>query len=368
MFALQTVPAATLRTRAEALLAGVAEWLATTGVQALLAVAAVLAGYYLGSLLVRVFEAPLSTRFERQSLRQMVVRGLKTAGTLLGVFVALAVLGLRLGNIVLSVTVFSAVLGLVLAPIVGSVVNGLFLLADQPYEIGDLVELVDRDRRGFVDDITLRYTKIFTLDNTFLVIPNAEMRQRDVINYSAEDERTRLSLDVVVTYEGDLERARRLMEGAAVDVEAVISGGPPIRIGHSRYPARPTCYLDRYGDHGVHLRLRYWARQPYKLLTIRSKVHEGVWDALADADDVTIAYPHSHLVFDETSGRARVEMAGRGPRSGGDSSRPSDRGSRPDAGAAPADEAGSVDRDGADGRTAEDGSEEPSDWSRRERE
>jgi small-conductance mechanosensitive channel len=140
-----------------------------------------------------------------------------------------------------------------------------------------------------------------------MVIPNSSIRERDVINYSAEDERTRLSLDVVVTYEGDLEEARSIMERAAARVEDVITGGPDIRIGSARYPAAPTCYIDSYGDHGVNLRLRYWAKKPYKLLTIRSNVQEEVWGALEDSD-VSIAYPHSHVVFDETSGRANVAV------------------------------------------------------------
>jgi len=84
---------------------------------------------------------------------------------------------------------------------------------------------------------------MFTMDNTFLVIPNGEMRNRDVVNYSAEDKRTRLALDVVVTYEGDVAEARRLIESAAREVDNVISGGPDIRIGGARYPASPTCYI-----------------------------------------------------------------------------------------------------------------------------
>jgi small conductance mechanosensitive channel len=217
-------------------------------------------------------------------------------------------MGLQISQIALSVTVFSAVLGLILAPIVGSVISGLFVLADQPYEIGDMVEIVDTAQRGFVEDITLRYTKLFTLDNTFLVVPNSEIRNRDVMNYSAEDRRTRLSLDVLVTYEGDLGVARELMETAAAEVDEVIATGPDIRIGSARYPAAPTCYIEAYGDHGVNLRLRFWAKQPYKLLTVRSAVQERIWERLGEAEDVSIAYPHSHLVFDETSGRAQVDL------------------------------------------------------------
>ena len=108
------------------------------------------------------------------------------------------------------------------------------------------------------------------------------------------------------------------MERAARDVDAVITGGPDIRIGSARYPAGPTCYVDEYADNGVLLTLRYWAKRPYKLLTIRSEVNERVWAAMDEEDDVTVAYPHQHHVFDDTSGRIDVRMD--------DSSRPVDHG------------------------------------------
>jgi small-conductance mechanosensitive channel len=172
-----------------------------------------------------------------------------------------------------------------------------------------MIEITDTGTRGFVEDITIRYTKVFTMDNTFIVIPNSTIRDRDVVNYSAEDERTRLTLQILVTYEGDLAEARRLIEQAAREVDVVIEGGPDIRIGAARYPAGPTCYIDEFADHGVLLNLRYWAKQPYKLLRVRSRVQTAVWDELNAADvDVEFAYPHSHLLFDETSGTARVNV------------------------------------------------------------
>jgi hypothetical protein len=146
------------------------------------------------------------------------------------------------------------------------------------------------------------------------------MRDRDVINYSAEDPRTRLRLDVLVTYEGDLAEARTLIERAARKVEVVVSGGPDIRIGSARYPAAPTCYINEFADHGVLLTLRYWAREPYKLLTVRSAVQENVWEALDDAD-VEMAYPHSHLVFDETSGTLPISLDERAGGAGDDERR-----------------------------------------------
>ena len=259
-------------------------------------------------LVVRLFGRRVAQFFTRPSLTRTALRGIRSAVYVLALLAIMGVWGLRIGDIGLSVAVFSAVVGVVVAPIVGSFISGIFLLADQPYEIGDMIELADRDQRGFVEDITLRHTKIFTLDNTFLVIPNGAMRDRDVVNYSAEDPRTRLSLDVLITYESDIEEARKLTERAARQVDNVIGGGPDIRVGAARYPASPTCYINEYADHGVLLTLRYWVTEPYKLLAARSNVQTNLRELVEDAD-VEFAYPHSHLHFDKTSGAMEVTMA-----------------------------------------------------------
>ena len=258
-------------------------------------------------LIVQVYGRRVAQWFRRPSLTRTVLRGIRVAVYLVALLTIMGIWGLQISDIGLSVAVFSAVVGVVVAPIVGSFISGIFLLADQPYEIGDMIELADREQRGFVEDITLRHTKIFTLDNTFLVIPNGTMRDRDVVNYSAEDERTRLSLDLLVTYESDVAEARRLFERAARQVDNVIEGGPDIRVGAARYPASPTAYINEYADHGVLLTLRYWVTEPYKLLTARSKVQTNFRELMEGAD-VEIAYPHSHLYFDETSGSMQVSM------------------------------------------------------------
>ncbi|WP_121821307.1 mechanosensitive ion channel family protein [Halostella salina] len=275
-----------------------------------IALAILVVGWYVSQLAVRLAGRSVARRFRRPSVTRTVLRGVRAVVLLGAAALAGIQVGLQPGDVLISVTVLSAVVGITLAPIASSIISGLFVLADQPYEIGDMIELADRGQRGYVEDITLRYTKMMTLDNTFLVIPNSSIRERDIVNHSAEDERTRLSLSVQVTYESDVETARHLMERAARDVDAVVGGGPTIRIGAARYPAAPTCYVDEYADDGVLLTLRYWAKQPYKLLTVRSAVNERIRTAFSETDDVTIAYPHQHLVFDDTSGTASVHVDG----------------------------------------------------------
>ena len=284
-------------------------WVPQGTVPVVASLAVVVLSWLVARLVIRVIGRRIARRLERPSLTRTVLRGLRVGVYAIGLLVILRINGLDLGNIALSVTVFSAVVGVILAPIVGSVISGVFLLADQPYEIGDMIELggTGENRRGFVEDITLRYTKVFTLDNTFLVIPNGTIRERDVFNYSAEDARTRQTLDVLVTYESDIAQARELIERAARQVEAVIEGGPRIRIGASRYPAHPDCLIAEFADHGVLLRLRYWVKEPFKMQCVRSTVQTNVWEAI-DGADVEMAYPHAHLHMDETSGELQVSM------------------------------------------------------------
>ena len=282
------------------------ELLDITGFRLLLAIAIVALGVWISKLFVRVLGRTIAQRFVRQSVAQTIIGGIRGGTIGLSVLLAGSILGLGLGDILLNLAVFSAVVGIILAPIVGNVINGIFVLADQPYEIGDMIEL-DNGTRGFVDDITIRYTKMLTLDNTFLVVPNGNIRERDVTNFSAEDERTRISLDVLVTYESDLKTARSLAERAARDIDPVIKGGPDVRIGSARYPAGPACLIHSHADNGVLLRLRYWIKQPYKIGSIQSNVRTRISELYADAP-VEMAYPHQHLVFDDTSGKARVSV------------------------------------------------------------
>ncbi len=279
-------------------------------VDLLLGILVLILAWHIARFLVRLAGRPVAQRFERPSITRTVLQSIRVFVLFVAFIMFALIIGLQPGEILLSVTVFSAVLAVVLAPLVGRFISGIFVLADRPFEIGDLVELTEEDLRGYVEDVTLRYTKLFTLDNTFIVVPNSTMVERDVVNYSAEDERTRQRIDVIVTYEGDLPTARQLLEDAARSVDGVITGGPSIRIGSALYPAEPTCRIEAFADDGIHLVLRYWVREPYRLPTIRSRVLERFWTSIEDAD-VEIAYPHRHLFFDETSGELGLSTSDR---------------------------------------------------------
>ena len=238
-------------------------------------------------------------------------------------------LGFRPQNVLLSFTVLTLVLGAILAPVGQSYVSGLFIVYNQPYEVGDMIELVENEERGYVEEITLGYTKVSALDNSFLVIPNESMRERDIRNLSAGDERGRATITVDVKYEGDLDEACSRLEEAARSVDGVITDESPIYVGRSRFPAEPKALVDEFADHGIRIDLKYWVEEPYRPAAVRSAVQRTAWGTFEDAD-VEIAYPHTQVVFDETSGRARIELDSHTPEWKSDSDQPTDRDKPPE--------------------------------------
>lgn len=298
---------------AESLYEALIEWVGANLPNFLLAVLIIIVGYRVSISVKRYAGRPVYNWVGRESVASTMLRLMRYGIVLISVLFALRVsFGFSPTSFLLTATVFSAVLGIILAPLVGDIVNGIFVLSDQPYEVGDMVEIVDTGKTGFVEEVTIRYTKIFTVDNTFLVVPNSEIRKRDVVNYSAEDMRTRQTLDVTVTYESDVSRAREILAEAARETPEVIGTQGTARIGKGEYPLEPSVYISEFGDHGVGLIMRYWVREPYQLQKVASKVNEKVW-AKFNREDIRIPYPHRHHVFDDTSGNLDVSFEGDGP-------------------------------------------------------
>ncbi len=273
----------------------------------LLAGLAVVVAWYASKLVADRLRPALEERVLRPTTAKMVLRVGRTVVVLLALVPFAGLLGFRPQNVLLSFTVISVVIGAILAPVARSYISGLFILFNRPYELGDVIELVDQEERGYVDDISLGYTEISTLKNSVLIVPNETMRERDVRNLSAADERNWVSIEVLVTYEGDLEAACDTLKSAARDVDGVLSGGPKIRIGSSKYPAAPTVFVREFADHGIELELRCWIESPSHLSAVESAVRRAIYDRFAEID-AEFAYPHTHHVFDEATGEARITL------------------------------------------------------------
>lgn len=148
---------------------------------------------------------------------------------------------------------------------------GIFILADAPYKIGDMIKFED-GLRGRVTDIGLRSTRILTRDNIEITVPNSIIGNSKVVNESAgPHEKERVPIKVSVAYGSDIDVVR------AVLLECP-KGQPHI----CDEPA-PSVVFHSFGASGLDFWLLVWIHQPGLLEDVLDNLNCRVYKALTAA-------------------------------------------------------------------------------------
>jgi small-conductance mechanosensitive channel len=95
------------------------------------------------------------------------------------------------------------------------------ILIDQPYRIGDRLELPSIDSWGDVVEIGMRSTKILSMENRMVVLPNSLIGKNQVVNYSYPDPSYFNQVNVMVAYDNDPDQVAEILEAAIRSVEGV---------------------------------------------------------------------------------------------------------------------------------------------------
>jgi small conductance mechanosensitive channel len=173
--------------------------------------------------LVRHFSSVLERLSERIKGVDIDTRDMETLDKLLdylfivvGTLVTIAILNLTsvLYSMLTAAGVMTIVIGFAVRDVAANFISGIFILLDQPFVRGDVVQI--GDFTGTVQRISLRSTEIATFDRPVVSIPNSTVATTPVVNYSTNEER-RVNLTVPISRETDLRAAiealRELAEG-----------------------------------------------------------------------------------------------------------------------------------------------------------
>jgi len=113
--------------------------------------------------------------------------------------------------LVASLGVAGIAIGFAAKDTLANLFSGVFILADQPYKIGDYIVLGSGER-GEVTSIGIRSTRMLTRDDVEVTIPNSIMGNTSIVNESGGPHKmTRISANVGVSYEADIDRVRELL-------------------------------------------------------------------------------------------------------------------------------------------------------------
>jgi small conductance mechanosensitive channel len=250
-------------------------------------------------LLARISSGLVARLLHRLTPYQEINRLLSTLVWLVvlsaGLFIALGILQLEktVTSLVAGAGILTLIVGLAFQDLATNFMAGILLQLRHPFRKGHLVST--NDFFGAVEHVNLRATVIRTLTGQVVIVPNKDVFQKPLVNYSTTGER-RVDVQVGVSYGTDLERAQQVAARA-------VSGVPGRRDGRET-----EVFYEGFGDSSINFALRFWiafeAERDY--LLARSEAVKRIKQAFDEAD-ITIPFPIRTLDFSEVGGRMLSE-------------------------------------------------------------
>lgn len=183
-------------------------------------------------------------------------------------------------------------IGLALRDSLSNIASGVLLVLTRPFRAGDFVDIAGQ--AGRVERIDLLRTALLTIDNRVITLPNAQVMNQPIVNFSAREER-RLDLPVQVDYAHDPTEALRV-------IRRVLDEHP--RVLRDR---EPQLLVRGFAAHGVDLVVRPWVRTA-DVLVAQSEILAAIKQAL-DAAGIVIPYPQQVMRVVQQPAAAPVPVA-----------------------------------------------------------
>ncbi|MCB9524005.1 MAG: mechanosensitive ion channel family protein [Myxococcales bacterium] len=155
---------------------------------------------------------------------------------------------------------------------------GIFILADRPYQLGDWIVL--GELRGRVTHIGVRSTRLVTINDIEITVPNAMIAEGKIVNEAGGPQRAfRMAVSVGVAYGSDIQAVRDALMEAARAQAALLADDPP-----------PVVRFMAFGDSSLDFTLYVYVEDPGRRELILDALNTEVYAALAQAN-ITIPFP-----------------------------------------------------------------------------
>ncbi len=137
--------------------------------------------------------------------------------------------------------------GLALQGSLSNLAGGILILIQKPFVVGDYIIEDTNKCEGTVKEIQIFYTKLVTVDNKTVIIPNGTLANNSLTNVTAQDKR-KLDLKVDISYDADLQKAKGLLENLLKEDSGVMKD------------EEMQIFVDSLGSSSVVLGMRAWVK------------------------------------------------------------------------------------------------------------
>ena len=190
--------------------------------------------------------------------------------------IILAQFGVTTSSVVAVLGSAGLTLGLALQGSLSNFAGGVLILLLKPFVVGDYIIDGVTGQEGTVSSITSFYTKLLTIDNRMILIPNGTLSNSSITNVTHMEKR-RIDLLIGVSYEANLAKTKQVLLDVVKSEDKILPGEPV------------DVYVSELADSSVQMGVRAWVKTE-DYWPIRWKMTEDIKNAL-DANGISIPYP-----------------------------------------------------------------------------
>lgn len=205
--------------------------------------------FFVGSKLINWLRKIVKKSFERTGtdagVSQFIDSMLKFGLYAILIFIIATKFGVESSSVAALIASAGVAVGLALQGSLSNFAGGILILLLKPFSVGDYVIVTQENIEGAVKEIQIFYTKLATVDNQTVVVPNSILTNNSLTNVTARPER-KLNLKVGISYDADLKRAKSLVEDMLLHDPSVIQN-EEIRV-----------FVDSLGESAVVIGIRAW--------------------------------------------------------------------------------------------------------------
>ena len=220
---------------------------ASVGLKILLSIAVLIIGLVLIKYLVKLIVKSKGFNKIDKTVQTFIKSALSITLKILLIISVIGILGVPLTSIIAVLASAGLAIGLALQGALSNFAGGIMILVFRPFKVGDFVD--NGTHMGTVDSITIFYTRLLTIDNKLITIPNSTMTNASITNFSAKEQR-RVDFKFTASYNNDVEKVKSILIEIAQNHPLVLKDMPIM----SR--------LFAHGANSLEYILRVWCQAP----------------------------------------------------------------------------------------------------------
>lgn len=204
----------------------------------------------------------------------------------MGLFLAIAAAGIPMDRITIVLGALGVGIGFGLQTLVNNLVSGLIIAFEKPVNVGDIVDVDGQG--GTMKSIGFRSSVISTWDGADLVMPNGDLLNSHLVNWTLAGNRKRISIVMGLSYQADLQQCRQILSDVLTAEPRVVKNPGPV------------VQYEQFGASTIDVKINFWTKHIRDAYATRSDLIIAI-SAAFKANDIAIPFPQQdvHLHYPE---------------------------------------------------------------------